>query len=338
MKAGKFVKVAIKITGSLVLTVLLFYLSEYLMRVLDPATKFPNGRVGNVIYTWGYPVSLNKFGFRERDFDVPKPAGIYRIMVLGDSFVFGTGLPVEERFTNVLEKKLNIAFPTRKFEVLSFGIEGLCTKSERDILSKYAPVVKPDLVVVGYVSNDVQCESLSQQRIPFVDYWLMSSLSHAFTNTKLDYWALLFRQSFLNLETTLGREPSWTDLFSKAYNVQSGSWADFLNTLGDIKKISDHLGLPTPILAVLDHSHYSNRRNDYTNPDEAIAVYLKAVRQAEAAAVGLGFTAYNYEKEIISEFPDGRFALNQFDNHPPAKLHEIYAEKLLSILTEKYLK
>jgi len=46
-------------------------------------------------WTWGYPVSLNNLGFREREQIVPKPAGGFRIMVRGDSLTWDVGLPVD---------------------------------------------------------------------------------------------------------------------------------------------------------------------------------------------------------------------------------------------------
>jgi len=60
-----------------------------------------------ILYTWGNPVVNDSFGFREREFAIPKPDNVFRIMVLGDSLTWGAGLAVEERYTNRLEKYLN---------------------------------------------------------------------------------------------------------------------------------------------------------------------------------------------------------------------------------------
>jgi len=42
-----------------------------------------------ILYTWGKPVVKNRFGFREREFAIPKPDNVFRIMVLGDSLNLG---------------------------------------------------------------------------------------------------------------------------------------------------------------------------------------------------------------------------------------------------------
>ena len=52
-----------------------------------PGLNVPAGR-----YTWGHRVSDNSLGFREREFALPKPPGVCRVMVLGDSFTWGAGL------------------------------------------------------------------------------------------------------------------------------------------------------------------------------------------------------------------------------------------------------
>ena len=60
----------------------------------------------------------NAFGIREREFDRPKWADSCRIMLLGDSFTWGAGLDIDERYGNLVEKRLNESFPGRKIEVI----------------------------------------------------------------------------------------------------------------------------------------------------------------------------------------------------------------------------
>ncbi len=336
MAGDRFKVLALKTTLSLALVVSLFYVTDWSMRALDAETILPNGRIGETFYTWGHPVILNKLGFRDRDFEIPKPDGTYRIMVLGDSFVFGTGLAPEERFTNILEHKLNETALGKKFEVVNFGREGACTKAEFDTLTKYISAVEPDLIVVGYVSNDTQCNNRNGS-LPPTDTKLLSSVLNASTDAKLYYWGRLFRKSFFSVEEKLGRTPSWLSLIRESYTEDSPDWHVFLDSLNGIMKISDERRLPPPLFAVLNHSVYFDRPVDYANPDERVATYLAAVRQAETAAKDIGFVTHNYEEEILSNFPDGHFTINRFDNHPSAPLNEIYAEKLFRVIAGKYL-
>ncbi len=51
-------------------------------------------------------------------------------------------------------------------------------------------------------------------------------------------------------------------------------------------------------------------------------------RQAEEAARGIGFVAYNYEHEIPRELPSESLWVNSGSGHPLAGLHRVYGEKL----------
>src|SRR5262245_41844844 len=96
----------------------IIYGFEFVLERNDPRKSLPpNGMVNGKLITWGHAVENNRFGFRERDFVTPKPAGVFRIMVLGDSLTWGAGLAPEERYTNLLEKSLSEKFPQKKIEV-----------------------------------------------------------------------------------------------------------------------------------------------------------------------------------------------------------------------------
>lgn len=74
-----------------------------------------------------------------------------RILVLGDSFVFGWGIrDSEDRFSNILEAKLS------NYEVINFGIIGANTEKELEILKEYGLKYNPDLVIMAYVLNDAE--------------------------------------------------------------------------------------------------------------------------------------------------------------------------------------
>jgi lysophospholipase L1-like esterase len=77
----------------------------------------------------------------------------FRVLVLGDSFTFGDGVAAEEVWTAVMERTLR----DRRVEILVFnaGVEGYNTRSEAHYLFELEPVLKPDVVVLGFVANDV---------------------------------------------------------------------------------------------------------------------------------------------------------------------------------------
>ena len=53
----------------------------------------------------GVDVNINSKSLRDYEYAYTKPKDVYRILVLGDSFTFGWGVPFENTFSKVLEKK-----------------------------------------------------------------------------------------------------------------------------------------------------------------------------------------------------------------------------------------
>ncbi len=66
-------------------------------------------------------VRVNKLGFRDRERTISRPAGSFRIAVIGDSAVAGTQVSQEETFTQVVENLLQPR-SNGQVEVLNFGV------------------------------------------------------------------------------------------------------------------------------------------------------------------------------------------------------------------------
>lgn len=107
----------------------------------------------------------NSHGFRDRDRTTQKPAGTYRIVVLGDSYTEGLQVPLEDTFVALLEEKLNASGLGRYFEVLNLGQSGFGTA---DALVRYVGVGReysPDLVILAFCTgNDVRNNSKDLNR------------------------------------------------------------------------------------------------------------------------------------------------------------------------------
>ena len=52
-------------------------------------------------------VQLNSLGYREKEVSSSKDGSSFRIIVIGDSFGYGQGLPVTDRFSSLIESRLN---------------------------------------------------------------------------------------------------------------------------------------------------------------------------------------------------------------------------------------
>ena len=105
----------------------------------------------------GVPVSTNRFGIRERNYALPKPPGTVRVVILGDSFVFGYGVRSEERLGIHLERWLTER--TTNFdgpiEVLQIGVPSWTFTNEVAYLRRQLSELQPDLVFHISVPNDI---------------------------------------------------------------------------------------------------------------------------------------------------------------------------------------
>ena len=98
----------------------------------------------------------NSQGFHDSEFTLAKPDDVFRIAVLGDSFVEAQQVQVEKTFYYLLEQKLN-ELPTnkKKIEVYAFGMGGNSTFKNYLYLNQYALKYQPDLVILGFLAmND----------------------------------------------------------------------------------------------------------------------------------------------------------------------------------------
>lgn len=106
---------------------------------------------------WKKIIRYNRFNFRERDFYVEKSQNIYRIAVIGDSFTFGQGITEKDRFSNLLEKRLNSQNENIniEYEVLNFGRPGAETIDHINFLNNFVLPIKPDFILLQWYINDV---------------------------------------------------------------------------------------------------------------------------------------------------------------------------------------
>lgn len=104
---------------------------------------------------YGTTVSFNSVGMRDREHPIPKPAGVFRVLLLGDSFMEALQVPFEESFPFLLQQ--NLARQTGKqVEVVNAGVSGWGTDDELRYLTSYGLQYQPDLVVVAMtIHNDI---------------------------------------------------------------------------------------------------------------------------------------------------------------------------------------
>jgi lysophospholipase L1-like esterase len=105
---------------------------------------------------WDYQIAASRIrGPRKTG---PKPAGMFRVITLGDSFTWGIEAGEDEHFPHYLEKILQGRRTAEVFNmgVGSYGIDQMLLKYER-----YGRVLRPDVVVLGIYPHDYDRTRLS---------------------------------------------------------------------------------------------------------------------------------------------------------------------------------
>jgi lysophospholipase L1-like esterase len=304
---------------------------EILLRITQPdpgtamAAEIDTSAIPNdkVQWTWGKPITNNSFGFREKEFAVPKPDGRFRIMLLGDSLTWGVGLAPDERYSAILDSLLADRFPLVDLEVLNFGISGLSTTMERDLLVRLEDEVKPDLIVVGFCHNDPQPrgQNYSVEREQLLGFYgLIARLRQV--GFERSYAYLIGR-----IDHTLGRMnaiPTWQEALDRTYAVDSDEWQDFLGALEDIRRKSRERHLPAPVFMVLT----MNTARDHPSPPWEAKWFAQAASAAEAR----GFLVVDPTHRFVEELDLTDLPVNKWDSHPSAAANRLYGETLFEAL------
>ena len=119
-------------------------------------------------------VEVNSQGWPDVEHGLEKPEGVYRILILGDSFVENFQVPFEKRFFRQLQNKLG-----NKFEIIAMGRGNTGTAQQYLMLKEYGLKYKPDLVIqMFFTANDVGNNSPILQNDPYLPYFSLSQDSN----------------------------------------------------------------------------------------------------------------------------------------------------------------
>lgn len=97
-----------------------------------------------------YRASINSHGFRDPEYPTQAAPGSQRVAFLGDSMTWGWGVNDGERFTDLLRLDLG-----PEVEVVNMAVPGYSTDQQFWALSTGAEAFHPDVVVLGFVLNDI---------------------------------------------------------------------------------------------------------------------------------------------------------------------------------------
>lgn len=124
----------------------------------------------------GQPLYINEDGYRGPRLSPSKAPGVFRIVGVGDSVMFGWGAPFEQTYLYLLVDFLNSRRPagsSTTYEFANLGTPGYNAIMESELLREAGLPLQPDLVVLGFVENDAMIPNFIRKR---ENYWAVNRL------------------------------------------------------------------------------------------------------------------------------------------------------------------
>lgn len=101
----------------------------------------------------GIQVKTNSKGLRDYEYSYLKKDGIFRVLVLGDSFTYSYGIKnLDDIYTKIAARELKKR--SYNVEIINMGVGGFNTHQEVEWFKMEGEKYNPDLVILGFVEND----------------------------------------------------------------------------------------------------------------------------------------------------------------------------------------
>lgn len=161
---GTVLLVVVSVLGTVVLVDVVFLVARGPVRTLEdfyePHPQFGYRMQPQAEFLFASPyhgysakVRTNSRGLRDDQVIVPKPAGVLRILLLGDSMTAGLEVRKEETFEAVCEQRLRVHGPV---EVVNAGVRGYNLDNILLFFENEGASYAPDVVVYLFVENDLK--------------------------------------------------------------------------------------------------------------------------------------------------------------------------------------
>jgi len=263
-------------------------------------------------HPWAVVSEYNHLRFRDVA-PAPRPAGVKRVVVFGDSFTEGQGVKEADTLARVLERRLNEAAPGR-YEVRNCGRRGLDFPELFDAFETSLEY-EPDLLVYALVLNDAFRPPAFQARQSYVNDWILDRENPAdevrpahrlrlvdFVSDRLTAWRV-------GRETTRWYLEMWSDA--------NPGWAKTQERIVEMDRQVRQRGgrllvAPWPLLVSLDRGY------PFAPAHEAIRRFC----------LGAGI-AHHELLPALQRRPTEELWVHAVDRHPNEIAHRLAAESLL---------
>jgi lysophospholipase L1-like esterase len=260
----------------------------------------------------------------------PKAAGVRRILVIGDSFVWGDGsVNANEIWWRQLQRELERR-GYRNIEVVAAGWNGASTQDELNWLRerKLLEQAQPDLVIFGYVTNDADV------RRPDGTYYVkqIGRDVKAYKSTPLSRLSQIAPNLAYQLQLLRARK--WEQTRGDAYPY--AQW--------EMKLLeSPNLDAYGEVLKQVEAFFAAERMPLFfvALPNFPSSTFEPRYRPVAPLFQQAGLTFHNLLDDFIREFPSDtvpllKWGVNPVNGHPGPTSTRFYARKTADILERDY--
>ena len=125
-------------------------LAEVLIRIFVPPMSTGFGGGTGIEWKKEYWRPINSDGYRDKEVELRPEKKL--LMTIGDSFTAGHGVPFDQTYSTLLQKRLEDSHV-----VVNLGDSGASTKREKQNFSRFIDKYDyPDVVIYQYFGNDIQ--------------------------------------------------------------------------------------------------------------------------------------------------------------------------------------
>jgi lysophospholipase L1-like esterase len=264
----------------------------------------------------------------EPDFRVPmasleKPPHTFRIVAIGDSYTYGSGVYPEDAYPQRLATRLGHLRPASKIEVLPWARRGWNTAQELRSISPHVDELDPDLLLIGFVLNDAEPTELAARER------LRKNILPRLPETTPGRWlrdrSALFGSLWESLENIRLRRQ--LAIYYRSLNGDGPGVAECRRALKSFRRIARQRDIPLLVVVFPVFDSQLDHRYRYGDSHTAIVERLEA----------LGIRAIDllpYYQGLDAR----RLAVTPFTNpHPNELAHRIAADVILRYLIEHRL-
>src|SRR5712671_6695438 len=289
----------------------------------------------------GQPLLINSQGLRDYEHTRHKEPGTFRIVGVGDSSLFGWGVPIEDSGLKVLERRLNEKSRAHTFEVINFAVPGYNTAMEAETFVQRCLEYAPDLVLLNFNTNDYDVPNfmrlprdLATLRTSYLFDWAYSVYEGvmAVEREQLGVFDFSHRTIAERQAAHLDEDPALPDEYR--YMVGAKGVVRALERLAAAAR-ERHISVVVFSVEAYPGLDPTYERDEWRDGQRELL-------ERESRRLGFHFlNTYPYYMNYLNQHPTANlatvFAVSEIDGHPNSLAHSIDAQAIFDYLVARQL-